>query len=215
MYYLPWFAAIGVTGGLLGALFNGVSLRLNRYRARWPAIKFCGKAMPSPTHRLMEWLAVATVTTCVVVLVPAFFYSKYSRTCAPNLPSDSQYAQIMRECSTLVQVRNEMVQVCTSGGECTNGTREVPLWNERLLHLVGGQCDNPATYNQMSSLFLVRAQQSVTALFSPGAVELFDSPTLLVFLVFYFVLALLTSGIRLGLFFTLLSPSLLSSSTVG
>ena len=67
MWETPFFLGLGVVGGLVGALFNAVNFRINR----WRRDRLTGR----PLLRMIEAVAVAALSASVAFWAPYFLDS--------------------------------------------------------------------------------------------------------------------------------------------
>lgn len=176
---LSLFFLMGCIGGLLGGIFvtvNGFFARLRR------------KYVTTAWRRLVEILVLASLTAWMTFTVRMIFYGeKYVSMFTSRVVYFWQVPLIWSVCSVLPE---------DNGGEEGEGgfSRDEVYLVQRLV-----QFDCPSgQYNQVASLFYVDSNTAIKLLFhfrEHMSEETFDTGSLLVVLVPYFVLACATCGI--------------------
>jgi chloride channel 7 len=157
-YYIEivFFLLLGIVGGLSGALFSFINLKLAVFRRDF--------LNSTPTYRVAEVAILSVVTSFVLFFLPALF-----------------------PCQPLVE-------------------------GVETLEPYSYQCSR-GFYSPMATLVFRAQDESIEVLFMHGASEAFGFPTLFVFLVAYFMLAVVTAGSTISS--GLVVPMILIGATYG
>lgn len=185
---LPIFVAMGACGGVLGALFNNLNSRLNRWRQRALSP---GGAMVALTGgskaraKVLEACFLAAVCATVSFFLPLLF-----------------------GCSSASSTLRGDEHAARSGGR---------LFDVHSL-LVPVKCRGAGEYNEIASITLSDQHRVVRALFSRHAAgALFSTRTLAICLVVNFALSVLVYGVSVpsGLFIPCMTIGALGGRLIG
>ncbi|XP_008113070.2 chloride channel protein C [Anolis carolinensis] len=157
---------IGVLGGLLGALFVFLNIKINKFRMWF--FKRIPKTSLRRVTKLLETVLVLVLTLTATVYLPYFFH------CTPvkNLPTFDLPSKLQNTS----QVRWQASQYNCPPATLQNGT------------------DFNQTFNEAAALLAENGMRGITYLFRRGTHNEFGYASLFTALVFYFLLSCLTAG---------------------
>ncbi|KAE8598725.1 hypothetical protein XENTR_v10016914 [Xenopus tropicalis] len=166
---------LGIIGGLLGALFVFINVRINKLRM---------KIFTSVPHKflrqltkLLDTLLILVVTITVTVYIPYFF------SCSPN-PTASQVQNASEH-----KPHGEHAAWDVSEYNCPPGSSWVaPNGSIMANHSI----------NQAAVLLVKNGKQGTMLLYQRGSHEKFGLPALLMALIFYFTISCWTAGTAAG-----------------
>ncbi|KAM8966882.1 chloride channel protein C-like [Pelodytes ibericus] len=161
---------LGVIGGVLGALFVFLNVRINKIRIKlFTAIK---QKYYRQIIKLLETLLLLVATLTVTVFVPYFF-------------SCTQDPIIHRFPNISGHSHDDLVPWDVSEYNCPLGTTWVGS---------DGVLNSNYTINQAAALMVKNGKQGIMLLFQRGSHEKFGFPALFTSLIFYFVISCWTAG---------------------
>ncbi|XP_068090846.1 chloride channel protein C-like [Hyperolius riggenbachi] len=159
---------IGVFGGLLGALFVFLNVRINKLRMK--IFNSISSKLLRQMSKLLETLFLLVTTMTITVFIPYFF------ACSP----DPVMEPLMNSTDHAQEVHGHWD---IADYNCPSGT----TW-----YGPGGG-DNH-TFNQAAALFVKNGKHGIMLLFQRGTHLKFDFPALITTLIFYFTISCWTSG---------------------
>ncbi|KAM9200256.1 chloride channel protein C-like [Mergus octosetaceus] len=161
---------LGMLGGLLGALFVSLNIKINKLRMRF--FNSIPKSSVRKTSKLLETMLILVCTTTVTVYLPYFF------PCTPVMNvRDGQ----LRNNS---EIRNLFKREISEYG-CSPSTSRIGPDGVRYSN---------RTFNQAAALLVENGKQGITYLFKRGTHEEFGYTSLCTALAFYFILSCWTAG---------------------
>ncbi|KAG8470049.1 hypothetical protein KFE25_006504 [Diacronema lutheri] len=190
MLELPIFVFIGVCGGLLGALFNALNGRINRWRQHTHSPRGAMFALARGSRarsKVLEVAGLALLCATLSFVLPLLFGC-----------SDT---------SSAITGGDEPL-VAQAGG------REVDVQHM----LVSVQCSRPGEYNEVASITLSNQHRVVRALFSRNASgRLFSTRALALCMLLQFALSVLVYGAAIpsGLFVPCMTIGALGGRLIG
>eukprot|EP00047_Mylnosiga_fluctuans_P023816 m.146572 g.146572 ORF g.146572 m.146572 type:complete len:848 (+) comp9698_c0_seq1:187-2730(+) len=191
---LIMFALMGVTGGLLGVLFNSLFEWCQLRRA-----KYIGR---SGYKKLIEIIVVVFVTSLFVALVPIGYGCSPVTQLAEHLPGFNADDQSTFY-SAAVYDQDDYCIADSTKDFFLNYTDSESITEAFLesKYLQTALC-NDGEYNELASLFQVSSHEAVTLLFSSGAYDMFHARAIAIFGVVYFFICVVTVGTHVpaGLF---------------
>ena len=203
---LPVFLLIGVAGGLMGALFNRLNVRLTLWRS---------KHMASRTRRFLEPLGIALLTAMLCCCLP--FLMRAIVPCTPVGPGPNGTSPAVDNSSTAGRLQLDPDLFCRKEDNRTIGCEnELQLVMHRLA------CGSSEERSEGVTLLLASHDEAIKSLFheptdgddASGRAN-FESRvlTFVVFFCFSFGLGLLTYGCAVpsGLFV----PAIMSGAAMG
>eukprot|EP00808_Paulinella_micropora_P004250 g28650.t1 len=220
---LPVFLLLALLGGLIGAAFNELAYKLAYFRSKY---------LNAHVGRRIVEAFVLVVFTCAVSVALSQFW-----VCRDFVPSillrgsqgcmlDRQYYQISGGMVSGEYARRFYTTQNLTFHQQTLLQENVEVWQQDEVYLAKldlpdyledpylhrGACKK-GQYNELATLFLQEGTVAVKNLFARGAPTLFSPQALSVFLVVYFSLAVVTTGIAMpsGLFI----PFLLIGACMG
>ncbi|XP_040289045.1 chloride channel protein C-like [Bufo bufo] len=158
---------IGIIGGLLGALFVFLNVRINKLRLR--LFNSISHKLLRQLSKLLEALILLVATMTVTVYLPFFF------PCNPD--------------STLPHV--------TNSSHDTHELWDVAEYNCPVGSMVlesDGFLNSNRTINQAAALLVQNGKKGIMLLFQRGTHEKFGFPALFITLIFYFTISCWTAG---------------------
>ncbi|XP_042320510.1 chloride channel protein C-like [Sceloporus undulatus] len=184
---------LGVLGGLLGALFVFLNIKVNKFRmwffSRIP------KTSLRRAMKLLEVVLVLVVTLTATVYLPYFFH------CTPvkNLPA----FDLDSKSQNVSQVRWQVSEYNCPPATIQNGPDAVKYFNQ--------------TFNEAAALLAENGARGITYLFRRGTHKEFGYASLFTALIFYFLLSCLTAGsaVASGLVIPMLYTGALYGRIVG
>ncbi|KAM9387411.1 chloride channel protein C-like [Phaethornis superciliosus] len=160
---------LGMLGGLLGALFVSLNIKINKLRMQLS--NSIPKSSLRKTSKLLETVFILVCTTTVTVYIPYFF------PCTPVM--SGQNYQLRNNSET----RNELKRKI-SEYSCSSSTWIGP----------DGVRYSNQTFNQAAALLVESGKEGITYLFKRGTHEEFGYTSLCTALAFYFILSCWTAG---------------------
>ncbi|XP_074879367.1 chloride channel protein C-like [Buteo buteo] len=160
---------LGMLGGLLGALFVSLNIKINKLRMQF--FNSIPKLSLRKTSKLLETVLILVCTTTVTVYLPYFF------PCTPVM-SVRNY-QLRNNSETINQFKREISEY-----SCSSSTWIGP----------DGVRYSNQTFNQAAALLVENGKQGITYLFKRGTHEEFGYTSLCTALAFYFILSCWTAG---------------------
>ncbi|XP_076814080.1 chloride channel protein C-like [Clavelina lepadiformis] len=173
-------AVLGILGGVLGALFTFLNLKIARMRRK--ILSEIQSENVKKFLRMLEPCVILILTVTVSVLLPAAFgCTDYQCNGNSDVPLNDR-----KECLTVEQdaFRPPRTEDTVKRYTCPEGA----VWNS------GEYSVNNKSYNQAATLFFVTGEQAIKHLFSNGTHKEFDVTVLIVVLVFYYLLACWAAG---------------------
>ncbi|OXB55684.1 hypothetical protein ASZ78_003816, partial [Callipepla squamata] len=161
---------LGMLGGLLGALFVSLNIKINKLRMQF--FNSLPKSPLSKTNKLLETVLILICTTTVTVYLPYFF------PCTP-VASARKY-QLRNNSEIINQFKREISEYSCSPNTSWTGPDGVRYSNQ--------------TFNQAAALLVENGKQGIAYLFKRGTHEEFGYTSLCTALAFYFVLSCWTAG---------------------
>ncbi|XP_075350739.1 chloride channel protein D-like isoform X3 [Mycteria americana] len=160
---------LGMLGGLLGALFVSLNIKINKLRMQF--FNSIPKLYLRKTSKLLETVLILVCTTTVTVYLPYFF-----------------------PCTPVMSVRN--YQLRNNSGIINQFKREISQYSCSSSTWVGpdGVRYSNQTFNQAAALLVENGKQGITYLFKRGTHEEFGYASLCTALAFYFILSCWTAG---------------------
>nr|XP_033790400.1 chloride channel protein D-like isoform X2 [Geotrypetes seraphini] len=164
---------IGILGGLLGALFISINIKINAFRIKiFDAIE---RDFIRNLSKLLEALLILTATATVSVYIPYFF------PCTPavsleDINSDNLFHSIPSNTSSLRDI---------SEYNCPAGI----TWQDN-----NGIRQTNRTFNQAAALLVENGKRGIMLLFQRGTHEEFGYASLFTALSFYFLFSCWTAG---------------------
>ncbi|KAM6278094.1 chloride channel protein C-like [Spheniscus humboldti] len=160
---------LGMLGGLLGALFVSLNIKINKLRMQF--FNSIPKLSLRKTSKLLETVFILVCTTTVTVYLPYFF------PCTPVM-SVRNY-QLRNNSEILNQFKREISEY-----SCSSSTWIGP----------DGVRYSNQTFNQAAALLVENGKRGITYLFKRGTHEEFGYASLCTALAFYFILSCWTAG---------------------
>ncbi|XP_063180068.1 chloride channel protein D-like isoform X2 [Chroicocephalus ridibundus] len=183
---------LGMLGGLLGALFVSLNIKINKLRMWF--FNSIPKLSLRKTSKLLETVLILVCTTTVTVYLPYFF-----------------------PCTPVMSVRNYRLR---NNSEIINQfQREISEYSCSSSTWVGpdGVRYSNQTFNQAAALLVENGKQGIAYLFKRGTHEEFGYASLCTALAFYFILSCWTAGsaVASGLVIPMLYTGALYGRIVG
>ncbi|KAM6410470.1 chloride channel protein C-like isoform 2-T2 [Pluvialis apricaria] len=160
---------LGMLGGLLGALFVSLNIKINKLRMQF--FNSIPKLSLRKTSKLLETVLILVCTTTVTVYLPYFF-----------------------PCTPVMSVRNYQLR---NNSEIINQfKRDISEYSCSSSMWIGpdGVRYSNQTFNQAAALLVENGKQGITYLFKRGTHEEFGYTSLCTALAFYFILSCWTAG---------------------
>ncbi|XP_046549442.1 chloride channel protein B-like [Haliotis rubra] len=167
---------IGIIGGLTGALFTIINLKITRSRKR--LLSRIGKSWGQKTFRLVEPAVIMVIVTTVVLFLPSAF------SCSSYRCIEGAAGPVVSGC--LNDTRNALhIESAVKTYTCVQGQS----WqvNETTWHTNG-------TYNELASLLFGTLETAVKHLFSRGTHIQFGYATLFTAFPYFFLAVCWSSG---------------------
>ena len=197
LWWLPINVVIGVAGGIIGALFNFINLKVVAFRKR----------LTSPVARSVETLILCVVTACAFTLLPVMFSCDGIKT-PSALMEPKQLDKIFQsreiECvtdATSSQLINTITMVRNPDGSMhrhyvyNQNAAFTQLDMESLSTAGCNRSERVANhYNPVASLVMVQAVDAGRTLMSEHLPRIFEARHLIAALVVYFLLASISAG---------------------
>ncbi|XP_028592848.2 chloride channel protein C-like [Podarcis muralis] len=184
---------LGILGGLLGALFVFLNIRINRLRMWF--FNTIPKTSLRKTAKLLESVLVLVLTITATVYLPYFFHC----TPAKNLPEfePSTKPENISQSTWHISEYNCPLGTIQTGPDGANYSNQ--------------------SFNEAAALLAENGMRGITYLFRRGTHEEFGYASLFTALVFYFLLSCLTAGsaIASGLVIPMLYTGALYGRIVG
>ncbi|KAM9024014.1 chloride channel protein C-like isoform 2-T2 [Ara ararauna] len=155
---------LGMLGGLLGALFVSLNIKINKLRMQF--FNSIPKLSLRKASKLLETVLILVCTTTVTVYLPYFF---------PCTPVTS----VRNNSEIINQFKREISEY-----RCSSSTWIGP----------DGIRYSNQTFNQAAALLVENGKQGITYLFKRGTHEEFGYSSLCTALAFYFILSCWTAG---------------------
>nr|XP_025958771.1 chloride channel protein D-like [Dromaius novaehollandiae] len=161
---------LGILGGLLGALFVSLNLKINKLRMQ--LFNSIPKSSLRKTSKLLETVLILVCTTTVTVYLPYFF------PCTPVM--SLRNSQLRNNSEIIEQFKREISEYNCSPSTSWIGPDGVRYSNQ--------------TFNQAAALLVENGKQGITYLFKRGTPGEFGYASLCTTLAFYFILSCWTAG---------------------
>ncbi|KAM9223217.1 chloride channel protein C-like [Leptosomus discolor] len=160
---------LGMLGGLLGALFVSLNIKINKLRMQF--FNSIPKLSLRKASKLLETVLILVCTTTVTVYLPYFF-----------------------PCTPVMSVRN--YQLRNNSDIINQFKREISEYSCSSSTWIGpdGVRYSNQTFNQAAALLVENGKQGITYLFKRGTHEEFGYTSLCTALAFYFILSCWTAG---------------------
>ncbi|XP_069477130.1 chloride channel protein C-like [Ambystoma mexicanum] len=186
---------IGILGGLLGALFVSLNIRINKSRMRF--FNMIQNESLKKVSKLCEALLIVVVTLTVTVYAPYVF------PCTPVISEEELQSGIRPEPAGTQPFKSDISQYNCPPGISWDGT--------------GGSNNTNQTFNQAAALLVENGKRGIMLLFKRGTQEEFGYASLFTALGFYFFLSCWTAGaaVASGLVIPMLYTGALYGRIVG
>lgn len=201
-----FYMCIGVLGGLLGALFNAINMRVNRFRR--------DHIRPHLWLRTVELILLAVITSSVFALAPVNYPCTSANELLAQVPDNIRYNRTQRDALSDICVSRLVLNFYENGAvdhPVAPGDAAAAAFLSSV-GLVQGSC--PAGYyNELLSLTMTSGHNGVTLLFRQGVYYMLSARSVGIYLVAYFFLSCISSGVSLPS--GLVVPMLLTGGAMG
>ncbi|KAM7174673.1 chloride channel protein C-like [Macrochelys suwanniensis] len=184
---------LGILGGLFGALFVSLNIKINKLRERF--FSSIQKTSLRKTSKLLESVLVLVCTVTVTVYLPYFF------SCTPVM--SLRTLQLKNSSEIISPFEREISEYSCPSGTSWIGPDGVKYSNQ--------------TFNEAAALLAENGKRGIMYLFKRGTHEEFGYTSLITALAFYFLLSCWTAGsaVASGLVIPMLYTGALYGRIVG
>ncbi|XP_025056823.1 chloride channel protein C-like isoform X2 [Alligator sinensis] len=184
---------LGILGGLLGALFVSLNIKINKLRMRF--FSSISKLFLRKTSKLLESMMILVCTVTITVYLPYFFPCTPVRTL--------RTFQLKNNTEITKEFKREIAEYTCTPGTPWIGPDGVKYYNQ--------------TFNQAAALLAENGRRGIAYLFKRGTHEEFGYTSLFIAVAFYFLLSCWTAGsaVASGLVIPMLYTGALYGRIVG